>query len=231
MPVTLSDFEIAAAKQLSPDVLAYLEGGADAEHSVAENRAAFARIGLLPKLLAPCAGGHTRTRILGDPAAHPIIAPMAFQHLFHPDGETATAMAAAAQDATMVLSCQTSTPPEDIATIPGRRWFQLYMQGDHDTTMILVDRAVTCGAQALVVTLDAPINGLRDREVAAGFELPADVRPVMLDVLPQPPRPQLQEGQSVVFDGMMVFAPGRCDKADRGRCSRYHRIKPRRPGS
>ena len=208
MPVTLSDFEIAAAKQLSPDVLAYLEGGAEAEHSVAENRAAFARIGLLPKLLAPCAGGHTRTRILGDPAAHPIIvAPMAFQHLFHPDGETATAMAAAAQDATMVLSCQTSTPPEDIATIPGRRWFQLYMQGDHDTTMILVDRAVTCGAQALVVTLDAPINGLRNREVAAGFELPADVRPVMLDVLPQPPRPQLQEGQSVVFDGLMVFAP------------------------
>ena len=54
MPVTLSDFEIAAAKQLSPDVLAYLEGGAEAEHSVAENRAAFARIGLLPKLLAPC---------------------------------------------------------------------------------------------------------------------------------------------------------------------------------
>ncbi|WP_254655313.1 alpha-hydroxy acid oxidase [Roseobacter sp. GAI101] len=214
MPVTLSDFEIDAAGRLSADLLAYLEGGAEAGQSVTENRAAFGRIGLLPKLLSPCAGGHTRTTILGKQAPHPImVAPMAFQNLFHPQGESATAMAAAAQDATMVLSCQTSTPPEDIATIPGRRWFQLYMQADHEATMALVTRAVDCGADALVVTLDAPINGLRDREVAAGFTLPDDVRPVMLDVLPQPPRPHLRDGQSVVFDGMMVFAPTADDLA------------------
>jgi 4-hydroxymandelate oxidase len=208
MPLTLPEFEIAAAARLPKDVLAYLEGGAEAELSVAENRAAFSRIGLLPRLLRPCAGGHTRTVILGQPAAHPIIvAPMAFQKLFHADGERATAMAAAAQDAVMVLGCQTSTPPEDLATVPGTRWFQLYMQADHDSTMQLVSRAVRCGATALVMTLDAPINGLRDREVAEGFALPDGVRPVMLDALPQPPRPRLEEGQSVVFDGMMVFAP------------------------
>jgi 4-hydroxymandelate oxidase len=208
MLTTLSDFEIAASKRLPADVLAYLEGGAEAERSVAENNAAFGRIGLLPSLLADCGQGHTRTTILGADAVHPVmVAPMAFQRLFDPQGETATAMAAAAQDAVMVLSCQTSVMPEDIATIPGRRWFQLYMQGDHEATMSLVTRAVSCGASALVVTLDAPINGLRDREVAAGFELNGDVRPVMLDALPQPPRPQLKAGQSVVFDGMMVFAP------------------------
>ena len=208
MPVTLSDFEASAHATLAADVFAYLEGGAEGELSLRQNRASFGRIGLLPRLLADCAGGHTRTTILGQPAAHPImVAPMAFQRLFHSEGETATAMAAAAQDAVMVVSCQTSTAPEDIATIPGRRWFQLYMQADHDSTMTLVNRAVDCGAEALVVTLDAPINGLRDREVAAGFVLPDGVRPVMLDPLPQPPRPQLQDGQSVVFDGMMVFAP------------------------
>lgn len=212
MPVTLSDFETAAAGRLPRPVLAYLEGGAEDELSVAENRNAFARIGVLPRLLASCAGGHTRTTILGKPAAHPImVAPMAFQKLFHPEGEGATALAAAAQGATMVLSCQTSTPPEDLMTIPGQRWFQLYMQADHASTMALVSRAVTCGAQAVVVTLDAPINGLRDREVAAGFALPDHVRPVMLDTLPQPARPQLTDGQSVVFDGMMVFAPGMDD--------------------
>ena len=208
MLTTLIDFETAASKQLPDDIRAYLNGGAEAERSVAENRAAFGRIGLLPKLLADCGHGHTRTTILGVEAAHPVmVAPMAFQRLFDPQGETATAMAAAAQEAVMVLSCQTSVLPEDIADIPGRRWFQLYMQADHDATMSLVTRAASCGASALVVTLDAPINGLRDREVAAGFALDGDVRPVMLDALPHPPRPQLETGQSVVFDGMMVFAP------------------------
>ena len=208
MPITLSDFEQSAHTTLANDVFAYLEGGAEAELSLNQNRAAFGRIGLLPKLLGDCGGGHTRVTILGKPAAHPImVAPMAFQRLFHAQGENATALACAAQEAVMVLSCQTSTAPEEIAAIPGRRWFQLYMQADHDSTMSLVTRAVACGAEALVVTLDAPINGLRDREVAAGFALPDGVRPVMLDPLPQPRRPQLQDGQSVVFDGMMVFAP------------------------
>ena len=209
MPVTLSDFQTVASDRLTPDVLAYLEGGAEDELSLQQNRSAFARIGLLPKLLKDCGGGHTRTHILGRPASHPImVAPVAFQRLFHPEGESAVAMAAAAQDAIMVLSCQTSQPPEALAEIPGQRWFQLYMQPDHDSTMALVHRAATCGAQAIVVTLDAAINGLRDREVASGFALPDGVRPVMLDALPQPPRPQLREGQSVVFDGMMVFARG-----------------------
>ena len=70
MLTTLSDFEIAASKRLPADVLAYLEGGAEAERSVAENNAAFGRIGLLPRLLADCGQGHTRTTILGADAVH-----------------------------------------------------------------------------------------------------------------------------------------------------------------
>jgi 4-hydroxymandelate oxidase len=119
----------------------------------------------------------------------------------HPDGELGTAVAAAAQGAGLVLSTQASTPLEAVAglvpTIPGRGplWFQLYLQHDRGFTLELVRRAEAAGYEALVLTVDAPCNGARDRERRAGFRLPPGISAVNLDGFRRPrpsaaPRPE-----------------------------------------
>ncbi len=210
--LTLADFETEAEARLPPDIFAYLAGGAGDERSLRANTAAWARIGLMPRHLRPVAGGSAAVSLLGQRLAFPaLVAPMAFQRLACPEGERGMARAAAAQGIGMVLSCQTSVAPEALATIPGPRWFQLYLRPDGSETRALAARALAAGASVLVVTVDAPLNGLRDREQRAGFALPADVRPVMLDALP--PAPPLPEGESLVFDRLMALAPGWQDLA------------------
>ena len=111
---------------------------------------------------------------------------MAYQRLAHPHGEQATALAAAALGAGLVLSTQASTLLEDVARCclpePGRGplWFQLYLQPDRGFTRELVQRAEAAGFEALVLTVDAPVSGVRDRERRAGFRLPAGVSAVNL---------------------------------------------------
>ena len=119
----------------------------------------------------------TRLDILGQRFAHPIVvAPLAYQRLAHPEGERATAMAAEAQDAGFVLSTLSSVALEVVAKAAGsRRWFQLYLQRERTHTLDLVHRAEAAGYKALVITVDAPINGLRNREHRVGFKLPPHV--------------------------------------------------------
>jgi 4-hydroxymandelate oxidase len=117
-------------------------------------------------------------------------------------------MAAAAQGIGMVLSCQTSVAPEDLPQAPGPVWFQLYLQPDPQATRAMAARALAAGAEALVVSIDAPINGLRNREIRAGFRLPEGVEAVMM-----PPLSQQSVGESLVFDGLMALAPVWADLA------------------
>lgn len=209
MLLTVEDFELEARRRLPPDVFAYLAGGAGQEITLARNSAQWAEIGLLPRHMRDVAGGTAARQLLGARLAFPaLVAPMAFQRLACNEGEAAMRMAAAAQGIGMVLSCQTSVAPEDLPRVPGPLWFQLYLQPDPQETRALAARALAAGAEALIVTIDAPINGLRNREIRAGFRLPMGVEAVMMPPSPQPPA-----GESLVFDGVMALAPGWADLA------------------
>lgn len=185
-----------------------MSGAAD-EITVRRNREAFDALELKPRVLRRLTGGNTRLELLGRSLKHPlIVAPMAFQKLVCAEGEEATALAASAQEALMVLSCQASIPMEKaFAAGPACRWFQLYFQPCREDTITLVRRAQACGYEAIVLTCDAPVIGIRNQEQRAGFQLPAHVRPVNLQGFAVPDLPPLQEDESAVFDRLGSFAP------------------------
>jgi 4-hydroxymandelate oxidase len=212
--VTLADHELHARTQLDDNAWAYFSGGAADEISLRANRSAWDALPLWPRVLRPLAGGHTRVPLLGRTLAHPILlAPVAFQRLAHPDGELAMAYAAAALGAGVVLSTQASVSLESVAQAvlpdPGRGplWFQLYLQPDRGFTQALVQRAEAAGYEALVLTVDAPTSGVRDRERRAGFRLPPGVGPVNLAGLQALASPPLSPDQSALFDGLLHHAP------------------------
>ena len=212
--VSLADHEQQARQHLDDNAWAYFSGGAADEITLRANRGAWDALTLWPRVLRPLAGGHTRVSLLGRTLAHPILAaPVAFQRLAHPDGELAMAYAAAALGAGVVLSTQASVPLEAVAQAvlpdPGRGplWFQLYLQHDRGFTRALVQRAEAAGYEALVLTVDAPTSGVRDRERRAGFCLPPGVGPVNLAGLQAPAAVTLRAGQSALFDGLLQHAP------------------------
>jgi 4-hydroxymandelate oxidase len=214
LPVALPDYAAAAAERLEAQARAYFDGGAADELTLAANLRAWQQIGLQSRVLRPMAGAHTRVELLGRTLAHPVLlAPVAYQRLAHPEGELATAQAAAALQAGMVLSTQSSVPVEAVAHImrrdpdSGPLWFQVYIQPDRDFTLALVRRAEAAGCEALVLTVDAPVSGARDRERRTGFRLPPGVRAVHLEGLRPPPAPALQPGQSALFDGLLAAMP------------------------
>ena len=212
--VALADYEPLARAALDEAPWSYLAGGAADEITLRENRSAWDAWRLLPRVLRPLTGGHTRQTLLGREWPHPImLAPVAYQRLFHPDGEHASALAAAAQGAGITLSTQASVPLEDVARLAlgeagrGALWFQLYVQHDRGFTCELVRRAEAAGYEALVVTVDAPISGARDRERRAGFQLPPAVRAVNLAGLQPRPAAGVPPGGSALFDGLLQGAP------------------------
>ena len=212
--VSLADHEQHARQQLDDNAWAYFSGGAADEITLRANRSAWDALPLWPRVLRPLAGGHTRVSLLGRTLAHPILlAPIAFQRMAHPDGELATAYAAAALGAGLVLSTQASLPLEPIAQAvlsdPGRGplWFQLYLQHDRGFTQALVQRAESAGYEALVLTVDAPSSGVRDRERRAGFRLPPGVGAVNLAGLQAPSTFRPRPGQSALFDDLLHHAP------------------------
>jgi 4-hydroxymandelate oxidase len=215
--VTLVDHENHARNVLDDNAQAYFCGGAGDELTQQANCQAWSTFKLQPRVLQSLAGGHTRTQLLGKTLAHPIfLAPIAYQRMAHPDGELATAHAAAALGAGMVLSTQSSTSLESVATAVlnpsnnttrGPLWFQLYMLHDRGFTQDLVQRVEAAGYEALVVTVDAPTQGCRDRERRANFKLPFGVSAVNLAVLQDEQTAALRPGQSALFDGLLTTAP------------------------
>ncbi|QTL02544.1 alpha-hydroxy-acid oxidizing protein [Aquabacter sp. L1I39] len=210
IPVCLADYERLALERLSEQTKAYLEGGAADEITLRENRAAFDRIRLSPRILPDLKGANTRLSLLGLDLPHPIlVAPTAYHRLAHPEGERATAQGAGAMGAVMVVSTQASVAVEEIASLAtAPLWFQLYMHPDRDVTQHLVQRAEDAGCGALVVTVDAPVS-LRNREQRAGFRLPAGVDAVHLRGLPPLPTPaSAAMGEVPVFTGALDALPG-----------------------
>lgn len=205
--VCAADYQRHAQAHLDANALAYLEGGAADELTCQANLAVWQNWALLPRVLRDLRGGHTRCELLGDTLEHPILlAPVAYQRLFHDEGERAMALAAGVIGGAAVLSSFASLPLEEVAEAgSGPLWFQLYWQGDGERTLALAERAAAAGYRALVLTVDAPVSGVRNREQRAGFQLPAGIAAVNLA---EPPRlPELPAGGSVVFDGLMGLAP------------------------
>jgi isopentenyl diphosphate isomerase/L-lactate dehydrogenase-like FMN-dependent dehydrogenase len=177
-PINVADYERLASEVLDPGAHGYFAGGAGDERTLRENVAAFARWRLRPRVLVDVAEVDTRTTVLGEPVAMPIlVAPVAFQRLAHPDGEAGMARAAAGAGTVMCVSTlATARPGEVAAAAPDARlWFQLYCFRDRGVTRALLSEAVEAGFRAVALTVDAPRPGRRERDLRSGFQLPAEI--------------------------------------------------------
>jgi isopentenyl diphosphate isomerase/L-lactate dehydrogenase-like FMN-dependent dehydrogenase len=170
-PVNVWDYERLAEEKLDANAHAYFAGGAGDEVTLRENLAAFERWKLRPRVLVDVESVSTQTTVLGTEIALPVlIAPLALQRLAHPDGEEATARAAAAAGTIMCLSSAATCPPSRLTE--GARWFQVYVWKERAMTEAAIAEAVDHGYSALVLTVDVPYIGRRERDIRIDFKVP-----------------------------------------------------------
>jgi len=171
--INLNDYQLAAKQKLSQGIFDYIQSGADDEITKEENRLAFSRIWLLPRVLVNVSDITTNTDVLGIGINPPIIiAPTAFHGLAHPDAEIATAKAAENSNTLMIVSTMANTSLEDIKKHVQKAWFQLYPYKNRSITKELVQRAERAGYLAIVLTADCPIMGNRENDKRNHFKLP-----------------------------------------------------------
>jgi 4-hydroxymandelate oxidase len=176
--VNLWDYERAAEERLDPGTFGYVVGGANDEWTLRENRAAFERWILRPRMLVDVSQVTTATTVLGTESSMPlIVAPTAFQRTVHPDGELAMARGAAAVGTPMCLSTFATATIDDVAEAApdAPRWFQLYWSSDRGFVRDVVQRADAAGFGAIVLTVDLPRLGRRERDLRTGFEVPEEL--------------------------------------------------------
>jgi 4-hydroxymandelate oxidase len=174
--IALADYEQAAEESMAPGAHSYAVGGAGDEITLLDNVEAWRRLAIRPRMLVGVGDRDPGVDLLGAARPHPlIIAPMAFQRLAHPEGEIAMARAAAATGTVMCLSTlATTSAPELAEAVPeAPRWFQLYVFADRGVSRELAERAVEHGYEALVVTVDLPVMGVRERDLRSGHQTAA----------------------------------------------------------
>jgi 4-hydroxymandelate oxidase len=176
-PVNVADFEAIARESMTASAYDYYAGGAEDEVTLRANRESFQRIALRPRVLTGTGHVSTATEVLGVPLALPVaLAPTAFNKLGHADGEIAAARAAGRAGTLMCCSTISSTAIEDVSVAAtGPLWFQLYVYRDREVSRDLIRRAEAAGCRALVLTVDTPRLGRRERDMRGGFSLPAGV--------------------------------------------------------
>jgi 4-hydroxymandelate oxidase len=181
-PVSLDELEPLAAERLDRLAYDYYSSGAGDEITLRRNREAFAELRLLPRVLVDVDAIDTTATVLGTPSSMPLAAaPTAFHGLAHPDAEKASAAGAAAADVPFCLSSLSNTSLEDVAAVAGSRWFQLYVFRDRELTRELVGRAEAAGYEAILLTVDAPVLGRRERDIRNRFQLPDHLRIACVD--------------------------------------------------
>jgi 4-hydroxymandelate oxidase len=173
-PVNIAEYEALARERMERSAFEYYAGGACDERTLASNRDGFDRIRLRPRVLVDVSRVDTATTVLGTRIDAPImLAPTAFNRLAHPDGERAAARAASAAGTIMIASTLSTCPMEEIAAASsGPLWFQLYVYKDRELSRELVARAEAAGFRALVLTVDTPLLGRRERDLRNRFTLP-----------------------------------------------------------
>jgi 4-hydroxymandelate oxidase len=173
-PLNLHDLERLAAARVPQMAWDYYASGADDERCVRRNVDAFGEIVLHYRVLVDVATRSLETTVLGQRTALPIlVAPTAFHRLAHRDGELASVRGAGDAGTIFTLSTLSNTAVEDVvAAASGPVWFQLYVYKDRGATEALVRRVEAAGCRALVLTVDAPLLGRRERDVRNRFALP-----------------------------------------------------------
>ncbi|MEW6278906.1 MAG: alpha-hydroxy acid oxidase [Candidatus Eremiobacterota bacterium] len=176
--INLFDYEEAAGRALESMAYDYYRSGADDEVSLRRNRQAYERLCLHYRVLVDVSRRNLSTTVLGTPISFPVLAaPTAFHALAHPEGEVATARAVTAEGTIFILSTLSNRPMEEVVqAASGPVWFQLYCYKDRGATRALVERAQEAGCQGLVLTVDAPVLGRRERDVRNEFHLPPGLR-------------------------------------------------------
>jgi isopentenyl diphosphate isomerase/L-lactate dehydrogenase-like FMN-dependent dehydrogenase len=172
-PVNVWDYEALATERLEPGPHGYYAGGAGDELTLRDNVEAFRRWQLRPRMLVDVEACTTATTVLGQEVSMPLlVAPVAFQRVAHPDGEVGMARAARAAGTIMCLSTLATSTPAEVAATGARLWFQLYVFKDEGATRELIAQARDHGFDALVLTIDAPVRGNRERDLRTGFAIP-----------------------------------------------------------
>jgi lactate 2-monooxygenase len=198
LPVSWSELERQAAEALEPRAVAYVFGGAGTEDTMRANLEAFRKWRIVPRALRPARERDLATVLLGTEMSAPLLlAPIGVQTLVHPDGELATARAAAELGLTLVVSSASATSLEEIAEANGDapRWYQLYWPNDDAITASIIRRAEQNGYRALVLTVDNYVPGWKPRDLQHAYlpflegigiaQFTAD--PVFRDALEKPP--------------------------------------------
>jgi 4-hydroxymandelate oxidase len=174
-PRTIADFEARAAELLDSGPHGYYAGGAGDELTLRANVEAWRRISIRPRVLVDVSERDPSTTVLGRRRPHPLlVAPTAYHRLAHPDGERATARAAARAKAVFCLSSLATASPGDVAKAApdGERWLQLYVFRDRGVSEELVRAATEHGYEAIVITVDLPVLGIRERDVRSQYTIP-----------------------------------------------------------
>lgn len=172
--INLFDYEREAERRIPPSHWGYIAGGANDEVTLRANRAAFDRILIRYRTMIDVSARDLSTSVLGTPVSMPVlVAPTAMQKLAHADGECATARAVRAAGTLMITSTTATTGLYDvIQSSPGPMWFQLYLYQDRGRSRSLIEEAVRSGYTGVVLTVDAPVLGRRERDIRLGFTLP-----------------------------------------------------------
>jgi len=176
--LSLRELEAEARRLLDPVIYDFIAGAAEDEITARANEAAFGRIGLVPRILRGREKPKLDIALLGSRAAMPVlVAPTAFHKLVRSEGERATARAAATAETIMIASMASTVAVEEVAAAareaaPGgeaQLWFQLYIQPDRGFTEFIIRRAESAGCTALVISVDSPVFGRRERDVRNNF--------------------------------------------------------------
>jgi isopentenyl diphosphate isomerase/L-lactate dehydrogenase-like FMN-dependent dehydrogenase len=174
-PLTIADFEQRAAAVLEQGPYGYFAGGAGDELTLEDNVRAWRRIAIRPRVLVDVSERDPSTTLLGRPRTHPVVvAPTAYHRLAYADGEEATARGAAAAESIFCLSSLATAGPADVAAAApgGTRWFQLYIFKDRAVSHELLQAAIDSGYEAIVITVDLPVLGVRERDVRSQYVIP-----------------------------------------------------------
>ena len=206
LPINLLELKAAAEAKLDRNAFDYYASGAHDEITLGRNRAAFDELVMRYRVLVDVSGRDPKTEVLGTPLSMPVmIAPTAFQRMAHPEGELATARAAATAGIAMINSTLSNTPIEEVVAAGSAPvWFQLYVYEDRAETEALVKRAEAAGAQALVLTVDAPLLGTRERDRRNHFTLPPGLRVANMTAAGKGDLPQVADSGLAAYFAQML---------------------------
>ena len=186
---SIADLRLTAKRKLPRAVFDYIDGGAEDEVTLDNNRNAFDRYQLNARALVDVSNVDLSTTVLGEKTDLPIIlSPTAMTKLFHHEGETAVALAAKKSGTIYSLSSMSTTSIEDVAEVSdAAKWFQLYVWRDRILLQEFIQRAKDSGYKALCLTVDLPVHGNREKDQRNGLAIPPKPTPkVLIDTLLHP---------------------------------------------